>query len=91
MSLQKDRQFLPVPPEISERVVVVQLDIRVHDFFNCVRHGFPVPSRWVQTAAMQLIVSGETRFVARAGFKVVSSARRNGFVPLIAVRGATAP
>ncbi len=76
---------MPVPPEISERMAVVQLDIRVrstwlsgdfalgancNDAVNCVRRD---------------------RFVARAGFKVVSSARRNGFVPLIAVRKATAP
>jgi hypothetical protein len=48
LSLQKDRQLLPVRPEISERVPVIHLDIRVHDLFNCVRHGFPVSSRWVQ-------------------------------------------
>ena len=63
-----DRQSLPVRPEIFERLVVVQLDIRVHDFLNWVRHGFPD-------------VIDRVRLVALAGFKIVSSARRNGFVP----------
>jgi hypothetical protein len=40
-SLQVDRQSLPVRPEIFERLMVVQLDIRVHDSLNCVRHRFP--------------------------------------------------
>jgi hypothetical protein len=37
-SLQMNRQFLPVRPEIFERLSVVQLNIRAHSFLNCIRH-----------------------------------------------------
>jgi hypothetical protein len=37
-SLQMNRQFLPVRPEIFERLAVVQLNIRAHSFPNCIRY-----------------------------------------------------
>jgi hypothetical protein len=37
-SLQMNRQFFPVRPEIFERFAVVQLNIREHDFLNCIQH-----------------------------------------------------
>jgi hypothetical protein len=37
-SLQMNRQFLPVPPEIFQRLAVVQLNIRAHSFLNSIRH-----------------------------------------------------
>ncbi len=33
-----NRQFLPVRPEIFERLTVVQLNIRGHGFLDCLRN-----------------------------------------------------
>ena len=56
--------FEDADPELVEAILIeagrFAGEVLAPDFFNCVRHSFPVPSRWVQTATMRLIVAGET-------------------------------